>query len=91
MLRFRRMKTRQKFVSAHANVRNHFKFERYTNRRWLSGSPLCASPVAPKPEPQLWTQVRIRLTAPLKCTCVIDTGVNSVRSDGKSPTRGRVL
>ena len=31
------------------------------------------------------------LTCRLKCTCVIDTGVNSVRSDVKSPARGRVL
>ena len=29
MLRFRRMKTLQKFVSVHANVHNHFNSERH--------------------------------------------------------------
>ena len=29
MLRFRRMKTLQKFVSVHANVHNHFNTERH--------------------------------------------------------------
>ena len=29
MLRFRRMKTLQKFVSVHANVQNHFNTERH--------------------------------------------------------------
>ncbi len=40
MLRFRRMKTLQKFASGHANVHNHFNLERhsvdrqtYKNRR----------------------------------------------------------
>ena len=28
MLRFRRMKTLQKFASVHANVHNHFRLER---------------------------------------------------------------
>ena len=29
MLRFRQMKTLQKFASVHANVHNHFNFERH--------------------------------------------------------------
>ena len=29
MLRFRRMKTLQKFASVHANVHNHFNLERH--------------------------------------------------------------
>jgi len=29
MLRFRQMKTLQKFASAHANVHNHFSLERH--------------------------------------------------------------
>ena len=29
MLRFRRMKTLQKFASVHANVHNHFSLERH--------------------------------------------------------------
>ena len=29
MLRFRRMKSLQKFASVHANVHNHFNFERH--------------------------------------------------------------
>uniref|UniRef100_UPI003A8A079F IS6 family transposase n=1 Tax=Sphingomonas sp. GlSt437 TaxID=3389970 RepID=UPI003A8A079F len=34
MLRFRRMKSLQKFASVHANVHNHFNFERHlVNRR----------------------------------------------------------
>ena len=67
MLRFRRMKTLQKFVSVHANVHNHFNQERnlidrqtYKLRRsaalaeWQSLSYSCANR----------RRVAIRLTAP---------------------------
>jgi len=33
MLRFRRMRSLQKFVSAHASVHNHFNLDRHINRR----------------------------------------------------------
>jgi putative transposase len=61
MLRFRRMKSLQKFASVHANVHNHFNLERhpvdcetYKARRsvpWLSGRSSRARP--PRSEPQL--------------------------------------
>ena len=36
MLRFRQMKTLQKFASVHANVHNHFNQDRHLNRRTIS-------------------------------------------------------
>jgi putative transposase len=33
MLRFRRMRTLQKFVAVHASVHNHFNAERHLHRR----------------------------------------------------------
>ena len=75
MLRFRRMKTLQKFASVHANVHNHFNLERhlvdrqtYKERRsaalaeWQIAGELgrCAQ----RPNCIVWRRVRIRLTAP---------------------------
>ena len=58
MLRFRRMKTLQKFASIHANVHNHFSLDRHlvgrqTSRnnappRWRSGMSLRARPLRSK-------------------------------------------
>ena len=76
MLKFRRMKTLQKFASVHANVHIHFNFERhlvdrrtYKERRsaalaeWQSVMGI----VVPDKSPDciVWRAVRVRLTAPI--------------------------
>jgi len=77
MLRFRRMRSLQKFASVHANVRNHFNLERhlvdrhtYKERRTaaLAEWRELAAGTASLPCHQCvqWRRVRIRLTAPSK-------------------------
>jgi putative transposase len=60
MLRFRQMKTLQKFASVHANVHNHFSLERHLvdrqtykerrSARWRSGRSSQAEPACSKLE-----------------------------------------
>ncbi|MBB4861051.1 hypothetical protein HNO88_004399 [Novosphingobium chloroacetimidivorans] len=41
MLRFRQMKTLQKFASVHANIHNHFNLERHLiDSKDLQGTPI---------------------------------------------------
>jgi hypothetical protein len=72
MLRFRRMRTLQKFASVHASVHNHFPTERHLLNRATSSSH--APPLSPSgatySRPDTWVGlaerrlVRISLTAP---------------------------
>jgi putative transposase len=69
MLRFRQMKTLQKFASVHANIHNHFSLEHHLiNRetyknaappRWRSGNPSELSCHPQRPKCVVWRSVRI--------------------------------
>ena len=75
MLRFRQMKSLQKFASNHANVHNHFNLERHlvdhrptrndAPPHWRSGRSSRARPLYPEPKCSGWRAVRNRLTAPI--------------------------
>jgi putative transposase len=76
MLRFRRMKTLQKFASVHANIHNRFNLERHLiDRQTYRGTTLrrlggvagsCEiGRCAQSPDCIIWRAVRVRLTAPL--------------------------
>jgi putative transposase len=63
MLRFRRMKTLQKFASVHANLANHFSAERHlVSRQEYKLRSLTSQPQIPNSAKR--RQVRVGLTAP---------------------------
>jgi len=74
MLRFRRMKTLQKFASVHASFHNHFNQERHlvdrqTYKLDRPGRLAGACQLGPCPQsqdPARWRRVRIGLTAPVE-------------------------
>ncbi|SFP82074.1 putative transposase [Sphingomonas rubra] len=88
MLRFRQMKSLQKFASVHANVHNHFSLERhltdrqtYRERRSAALAEWQLDPCPQRPTCIVWRAVRVRLTAPPRIIVVLAFG-------GSSPSRG---